>query len=150
MLNILKRFMGGLQDEEFQSPNPPSPSLHVATCAIFLEMANIDGEFSDNERQSIIGMFKSEYGLPERDIDELLDTSRRELHGSVGLWHFTNIINQKFTIEEKIRVVELVWKIVYADGNLDKHEDYLAHKIGKLLRLTHRQLIDAKLRVLHS
>jgi uncharacterized tellurite resistance protein B-like protein len=44
-----------------------------------------------------------------------------------------------------MRIVEIIWKIAYADGKLDKHEDYLAHKLGKLLRLNHKQLIEAKL-----
>ena len=44
----------------------------------------------------------------------------------------------------------MVWKIAYADGRLDKHEDYLVHKLAKLLRLTHNQLIDAKLKIIHS
>ncbi len=44
-------------------------------------------------------------------------------------------------------MVELVWDIAYADGSLDRHEDYFVHKLANLLRLTHRQLIDAKLRV---
>ena len=49
-------------------------------------------------------------------------------------------------MEEKLQVIELVWEIAYADGLLDKHEDYLVHKLADLLRLTHQQLIEAKLK----
>ena len=45
-------------------------------------------------------------------------------------------------------IVEMVWKIAYADGFLDKHEDYLVHKLANLLRLTHKQLIDVKLKII--
>ena len=48
--------------------------------------------------------------------------------------------------EGKLRIIEMFWKVAYADGRLDSHEDYLIHKLGKLLRLSHKQLIDAKLK----
>jgi uncharacterized tellurite resistance protein B-like protein len=99
--------------------------LRTATCALFLEMANIDDEFSDEERNSILTIIQTEY-----------------------LWGFTNLINDNYTEDEKLRVVELLWRVVYVDGKMDKHEDYLIHKVAKLLRLTHKQMITAKLRVL--
>jgi uncharacterized tellurite resistance protein B-like protein len=77
----------------------------------------------------------------------LLEASNEELKGSIDLWQFTNLINHNYSIEEKIRVVEMVWNVVYADGKLDKHEDYLVHKLATLFRLTHKQLIEAKLKV---
>ena len=49
-------------------------------------------------------------------------------------------------LEEKLRLIETIWKIAYTDGKLDKHEDYLVHKLAKLLRLTHKQLIEAKIK----
>lgn len=126
-----------------------SDRVYPATCAILLELANIDGEFSDTERDQIIAVFKEKYNLPEEDILELMDASEKELKESIDLWQFTNLINQNFSLEEKIQIMETVWKVAYADGNLDENEDYLAHKVANLLRLNHKQLIDAKLKVLH-
>ena len=60
----------------------------------------------------------------------------------------TNLINQNYSIEEKIRIIEMIWKLAYTDGKLDKHEDYLVHKLARLLRLTHKQLIEAKFKVI--
>ena len=109
-------------------------------------MANIDHEFSETERESMTGLLKDRYGLSDKYVSELMDASQEELEGSIDLWKFTNLINQNYSTEEKIQVVEMVWQIVYADEKLDKHEDYLVHKLAKLLRLTHKQLIDAKLK----
>ena len=81
---------------------------------------------------------------------QLAAEAREELRESKDLWKFTNAINQHYEREEKIRVVELLWQIVYADGKLDRHENYLMHKLGRLLNLKHSQLIDAKLKVLES
>ncbi len=123
-----------------------SHDVRVAVCAIFLEMANIDHEFSETERESMTGLLKDRYGLSDKYVSELMGASQEELEGSIDLWKFTNLINQNYSTEEKIQVVEMVWQIVFADGKLDKHEDYLVHKLAKLLRLTHKQLIDAKLK----
>lgn len=125
-------------------------SIHLATAAILLELANIDGEFSEIERDNIISVFKSGYNLTEEDIARLIEESGKELGESTGLWQFTNLINQNYSLEQKIGIMETVWRVAYADGKMDANEDYLAHKVATLLRLNHKQLIDAKLKVLHG
>ena len=121
--------------------------IRVAVCALFLEMANTDGEFSDSERESIILLLKEHYGLSDEYVAELMEVSNKQLEGSIDLWQFTNLINQNYSREEKKRIIEMVWQVVYADEKQDQHEDYLIHKLAKLLRLTHKELIDAKLKV---
>ncbi|MCH7549604.1 MAG: TerB family tellurite resistance protein [Candidatus Krumholzibacteriota bacterium] len=133
-----------------EAPQRAEGDVRVAACALFLEMANIDNEFSEEERQHILGILHSEFGLSEDDALELAQEAAAELEGSIDLWRFTNMINKNYSEAEKIRVVELLWQVVYADGHVDAHEDYLVHKVTKLLRLPHKQMIAAKLRVLHS
>jgi uncharacterized tellurite resistance protein B-like protein len=67
----------------------------------------------------------------------------------VDLWQFTKLINENYSNEEKIKIIEILWQIVYVDGKMDQHEHYLMNKLQNLLRLTHDQLITAKLKVLH-
>ena len=124
--------------------------LRIATCALFLEIANIDNEFSEEERDGILSLLKSEYGLSEDRALELAQTAMDELKGSIDLWQFTNMINENCSDSEKVRIVELLWGVIYADSKLDKHEDYLIHKLATLLRLKHKQLIGAKLKVLRG
>ena len=76
--------------------------------------------------------------------------AEKELQESVDLWQFAKLINENYSIENKIELIEILWRIVYVDGKMDKYEHYLMDKLGKILRLTHNQLIDAKLKVLHS
>ncbi|MDY6837646.1 MAG: TerB family tellurite resistance protein [Thermodesulfobacteriota bacterium] len=120
--------------------------IHVAICALFLEMAHIDGEFSDSELEEMIGLLKRHYHLSDLHVTELVEASKCQLAESIDLWQFTNLINQNYSRQEKIQIIEMVWQLVFADEKLDKHEDYLMHKLAKLLRLTHKELIDAKLK----
>jgi uncharacterized tellurite resistance protein B-like protein len=150
MMDLVKRFFGRTPKGEGDQIRDGSHDVHIATCALLLEMASIDGEFSDSERNRIISILKRDYHLPAEHALELIKASNEELDGSVDLWRFTNLINHNYSVEEKIRIIRTVWEIAYTDGKLDKYEDYLVHKLAKLLHLTHKQLIDAKLRVLRG
>ncbi|UCH82989.1 MAG: TerB family tellurite resistance protein [Candidatus Latescibacterota bacterium] len=152
MIDILKRILGTGDKPDGSHPLASADEkgaqhhdVHLATCAIFLEMANIDSEFGDEERDHILSTFESEYGLSREEVLELKRASREELEKSLDVWQFTNAINQHYSNEEKTRIVELLWELVYSDGKMDEHENYFMHKLAKLLRLTHRELIDAKL-----
>lgn len=147
MIDLVKQFFGksakaAPKDQE----QGTSHDIRIATCALLLEMSNIDGEFSESERKNIIFILKNDYQLSDEHASALLEVSNENLERSTDLWRFASLINQNYSIEEKIRVIEMIWRIAYADGNLDKHEDYLVHKMAKLLRLTHKQLIEAKLK----
>ena len=145
MIKLVQKFFSpaGKGREAGQSE---THDVRVAACALLLEMADIDGEFSSKEKRLIVSTLRKHYGLPEEAAQDLLDTAAREVEGSIDLWRFTNLINRHYTREEKEQVLELVWHVALSDRNLNRHEDYLAHKLGELLRLDHRQLIDAKLR----
>ncbi|KPK29531.1 MAG: hypothetical protein AMK69_06255 [Nitrospira bacterium SG8_3] len=149
-MDLVKRYFGKSTKEGGTQDADPSHDVRIATCALLLEMANIDGEFGDSERNRIISILKRDYQLSEEHALELMKAANKELDGSVDLWTFTNLINRNYPLEEKIRMIEMVWKIAYTDGKLDKYEDYLVHKLAKLLHLTHKQLIEAKLKVIHA
>ena len=151
MIDLAKKFFGkttgiGQTDRDKGTFH----DIRIATCALLLEMANIDGEFSAAERKNILAILKKDYQLSDEYAEQLINASNDELHRSVDLWRFTNLINRNYSIAEKIRIIEMVWEIAYTDGKLDKYEDYLVHKLAKLLHLTHKQLIEAKLRVIHG
>jgi uncharacterized tellurite resistance protein B-like protein len=150
MKDLLKRFFAKTTkeapvDRKVQS----SHDVRIATCALLLEMANIDGEFSELEKESIIEVLKNNYQLSAEHAAALIEAAEDELEKSIDLWQFAKLINENYATEEKIKVIETIWQVIYTDGILDKHEDYLVHKLAKLLRLSHKQLIDAKLKVLY-
>lgn len=148
MIDLVKRIIGNKKKNN--ETKPDKKDINLATCALLLELANADGEFSKQEMDNIINIFKSKYNLTETDVDELIKASKKELEKSIDLWQFTNLINQNYSHEEKLQVIETIWEVAYSDGKLDQHEDYLVHKVASLLRLSHKQLIDAKLKILHS
>ena len=148
MIHKLKKFFGKSSDRPMDRQETTVHDIRIATCALFLEMATIDGSFSESERESIISILRNDYELSDEHATALIEAADEELKKSIDMWHFTNLINQNYSKDEKLEIIETIWKVVYADGKLDKHEDYLVHKLAKLLRLSHKELIDAKLKVL--
>jgi uncharacterized tellurite resistance protein B-like protein len=151
MIDLVRKFFGKRTEGTPTDAETDRPhDIRVATCALFLEMASIDGEFSDSERENIVRALKENHQLSDECAADLIEASQEELKGSIDLWRFTTLVNQNYSMPEKIRIVEMLWEIVYADGKLDKHEDYLVRKLAGLLRLNHKQLIDAKLKVVRG
>jgi uncharacterized tellurite resistance protein B-like protein len=149
MIDMIKRFFG-------KSPSAGSPStkqvsshdVHVAVCALCIEIARIDEQFSQEELETVLSILKDRYQLSTEHAEALMASADTALEESVDLWQFAQLINENYTPEEKIAIIEILWRIVYVDGKMDEHEHYLMNKLSNLLRLTHNQLIDAKLKVL--
>lgn len=151
MLDTLKRFFSTHPSgSNPENANNSEHDLRVAVCALFVEMAKIDETFSGPEMAAIIAILREKYGLSASHADALIAEADAELQKSVDLWQFAKLINENYSPEEKIEIIETLWQIVYVDQKLDKYEDYLMHKCGNLLRLSHKQLMDAKIKVLRS
>ena len=119
---------------------------HVAAGVLLLEAAYADDDYSREEMEQIVATLKDKFHLSDSSVDDLLELARADREQSVDLWQFTTQINHHFSREEKMAVMEDVWRIILLDGKLDKNEDYYAHKLADLLHLTPEQMIDAKLK----
>jgi uncharacterized tellurite resistance protein B-like protein len=151
MLKRLKDyFKNNISIDEKRVEKDKSHNIQIATCALLIEMANIDDEFDQAEKERIIEIIQSVYKLTDKEIDQLMDLARKELDNRIDLWGFTNLINQNYSAQQKKEVIETIWEVVYADGRLSAHEDYLVHKLYKMLGLTHKQLIEAKMKALEK
>ncbi|MFQ6615783.1 MAG: TerB family tellurite resistance protein [Fidelibacterota bacterium] len=125
-------------------------SVPLAVCALLLEMAHVDGEFGEEEMADIINLMKEEFEVDSEQIHQLMALAQQEREEKIDLWQFTRLIHDRCDRGEKIRILETLWSVVYSDGILDAHEDYLMHKLASVLDLRHQDLIDAKLRILEG
>jgi len=150
MIDIMKRFFGKATSDNQASDKPTDHDIKVATCALLVEMARIDESFTAQETEIIINILKNTYGVSAEHAEALMAEADKELVESVDLWQFARLINDNYSREEKIGIIEILWQVVFVDGKMDKYEDYLMHKMVKLLGLSHKELIDAKLKILHG
>jgi uncharacterized tellurite resistance protein B-like protein len=121
--------------------------LQVATCALLIEMAKADNEFSNDERKKIISLIQKTFNLDKEYVDELIELSEKKIRESISIYEFTTIINENFSKEEKFELLKNLWRLIYVDDTLDMHEDHLIKRIGNTLNMEHRDVIAAKLLV---
>ena len=119
----------------------------IATSVLFLELAYADFTVTDDEEKSIYTNLQNFFGLPQNEVEEIINIAKEKRNKSNDIWIFTNQIKSNFNRERKIKIVELLWQLVYSDGHMDKYEEALMRKISNLLGLTHGEMIQAKNKV---
>lgn len=121
--------------------------LRVATCALLLEAAHADREFSAEEQQQVTRIVRERFDLTEGEAADLIALADQERQESTDLYQFARLINDTFPKPRKLAVVELLWSIVYSDGVLEAHEDALMKRLGKVLGVRHEDLMAVKVKV---
>lgn len=148
-MKLIKKILGTLDEQS--TPKPAEEGeITLAVCALLVEMGKIDGSFTEDQIEHVVSTMVGKFDLSREDANELISEADRELTDSVDLWQFAKIINENYSTDQKERLIERLWEIVYVDGRMDKHEHYLMNKVSKLIRISHRSLIEAKVKVLHS
>lgn len=142
MFDFVKNILGNAEQKNSSSPEFDA---HVALCVLLLEAAYVDGECSEQEIAQLKNTLTEKFDVKVQDIEELVASSRDTRKESVDIFRFTRHMNTHLSKEEKIAVMESVWAILLVDNHLERHEDHFAHKLANLLRLNHKELIDAKL-----
>ena len=144
MLDSIRSFFSRRLDAEPEKPH--ADRVPVAACALLLELAHADDDFSEEERARIARAAR-EMGVAESDFEELLRLAEEERRESVDLFGFTRRVAERFSREERLRLVEAVWGVVYSDGALTEAENRLARRIAELLGFQHPEVQAVKEKV---
>jgi len=147
MLSAIRKFFS-----TSMSPAPEAEGkeaakdIRLAACALLLELANADDEFTDDERQHLESAVRRQFGLGAAEAEKLLDLAQQAREEADDLWQFTNLIAENYSTGQKMVLAEIMWGLVYSDGDLASKEDYLMRKICNLLRLEPGYLAEARQR----
>lgn len=125
-----------------EEPDATLESL-LAACGLLLELASADGTFSDDERKRILAILRDEYQMFVGDAEELMNLAEEILRDAEDDSEFTRIINEHYSLPEKLFLVELLWRIVYADGKVDDREEDLIDKVAKQLDVPKKEILKA-------
>ena len=116
----------------------------LATAALLIEVMVIDGDLDDQEMQSIAGTLSNMLHLSKEQIDQLIELSREEVADATSLYQFTKEINEHFDIDKKLSLMTAMWRVAFADGHLDKHEENIIRRVADLLHIRHSEYIRCK------
>ncbi len=124
----------------------PSRALQFAMAALLLELARADFDSHDQERDLIMTLLRDSFNLEEPELQELLALAGAASDEANDVFQFTQLVNQHFSHDEKIKLIEQLWRVAFADGRLDKYEEQFIRKLSGLLHVAHSDFIKAKLR----
>ena len=144
MLNAIKQFFEqniAEQDQDIEH------QLKLATAALLIEMMQQDGKTKDEEIQAVKSALSSKFSLSESETETLFELAREETRQAADFYQFTRLINDNFPPEKKIKIVEYLWTISYADNHLDAHEEHMIRRISELLYVSHRDMLKTKHKV---
>jgi uncharacterized tellurite resistance protein B-like protein len=120
--------------------------LHVAACALLLELAHADDEFSESERLHIQAVLRRHFDLDEETADQLMALAEKEQAESIDLYQFTTLIRSSYDLGQKTLLAEIMWGLILADGEIARREAYMLRKIANLLDLEPGYLSAARKR----
>jgi uncharacterized tellurite resistance protein B-like protein len=144
MFEALKSLFTGSGAPPRESADSESRSLQIAACALLLEIAHADDEFTEDERQHIEDLVVRHFALDPAEARSVMAVSEEARLQSVDLHQFTAIVSRHYDEGQRLVLAELLWRIVYADGRLSDREAILARKLGYLLDLPPGFLAEAR------
>ena len=141
-MNFFKKIF---QTDESKDPVVDDKTSTKACIALLLETSMADEILDESELMTLKRTLQKDFQINEDEIDELIDLSKENVEDSTSLYEFTRDINDNFDAVERVKLIESMWKIAYADGNIDKYEEHIIRKVSNLIYVAHSDFIKAKL-----
>lgn len=126
------------------SPDDVEHDYQLAVAALLIEMSRADFDVKAVERSAVTDAVERVFNLSSEETKELIRLAEVEADHATSLYEFTRLINDHFTAEQKYHVIELLWRVAFADGKVDRYEDYLVRKVADLIYVPHSAFIQAK------
>jgi uncharacterized tellurite resistance protein B-like protein len=148
MLDGLRQFIADVVSPHAQGDRAFDDSgYRLAATALLIHVISLDGEPSDAEKKKLHGLIESRFGLDPGTADQLIASATRVEGEAVDLYHFTSVIMRQVDAEGRLRIVEMMWELVYADGEVSEFEDNVVWRAADLLAVSSRDRIELKHRV---
>ena len=147
---MLNRILNFIKLSETKSKESDSNDIIVCGLALLIEVAKSDNEFSDVELKEITQIACHQFSIPQEQKGELLTLAKSISTESTSLYEYTRLINDLCDYQDKLKLINNLWTIAFADKHLDKYEEFLIRKISDLLYVSHSDFIQQKLSVKES
>ena len=139
----ITRNLGGTLEED-EAAREQARNLAVA--ALLVEVLRADYDVADDERRQVVAAIRGILGLDDAQCEQLLVQAEQSVDRAHDLHQFTAEINRELAHDEKLRLVEQLWRVASADTVVHKYEEHIIRRVSDLLHVSHREFIAAKLR----
>ncbi|MEH6448888.1 MAG: TerB family tellurite resistance protein [Oleispira sp.] len=141
---MFDKLLAFFQQEEVKTE---SHKPELAAAALLVEIMNADHALSDEESASIKSILFDTLFITADIADELLATAKKQVNEATDLFQFTEVINTNYSYQEKVSLIESLWKVAYSDKQLDKYEEHMVRRIADLLHVSHSDFMQTKNRI---
>ena len=139
----MKLFKNLFKTKEIEEESKDS-SIQKSICSLMIEVAYSDNQLDESELKAMANSL-GKLDIEEEEIQEIVDATLAKSKESISFYEHTRILNDQLDYDQKKEVLNSVWAIAFADGEMDKHEEHLIRRIADLLYLNHKDFINAKL-----
>lgn len=143
MLKTLKSMLTELLPEETVAESP-NQLKELAAAALMVEVASIDDDFDADELAILAKEIQQQFGLSGKALQQLIEQASSQSNDATSLYQFTRCVNDELSNREKLELVTGMWRVAYADGDLDRYEEHIIRRIADLIHVSHSQFIRAK------
>src|ERR1700677_4310958 len=147
MLDGLRQFIADVISPAHDPSGLDDTGYRLAATALLVHVISLDGEPSDVEKRKLHSLIESRFGLDPGTADQLIASATLVEGEAVDLYHFTSVIMRSVDEAGRLRIVEMMWELVYADGQVSGFEDNVVWRAADLLGVSSRDRIDLKHRV---
>ena len=148
MFQSIKDFFDAvLSPSAHTDPGAAEHALQLATAVMLVEVMRADASFEASERDAVLAALRERFALSEDEAARLTELAVTTARDATDLFGFTSRINEHFDMPQKLRMVEHLWRVAYADGHLSDHERHVLWRIADLLHVPQGAYVNARLRV---
>src|SRR6478735_430327 len=144
MLDGLRQFIADIVAPQAQDRAFGDSDYRLAATALLVHVISLDGQPTPAERSKLHSLIESHFGLDRGTADRLIADATQVEGEAVDLYHFTSVIMRSLDEEGRKRIVQMMWELVYADGQVSEFEDNVVWRASDLLGIAQRDRIDLK------
>jgi uncharacterized tellurite resistance protein B-like protein len=120
--------------------------LQLATAVLLTEVMCASDDVNQAERDAVIPLLRRKFSLTADEVARLLELAAQTQRQATDFHQFTSALNDHLDHAQKVRVIESMWEVAYADGDLASHENHVLWRVADLLHVPHGAYINAKIR----
>ncbi|MBZ0148328.1 MAG: TerB family tellurite resistance protein [Pseudorhodoplanes sp.] len=147
MLDALKSFLSEFGEGTKNPAAFESDDYRLAAAALLIHVMSIDGQEKEQEHDKLRAILRKQFDLDDKQTDALIEAATAADREAIDLYRFTSLLNRSLDEAGRLRIVEMMWQIVYADGKVNEFEDNMIWRAADLLHVSSRDRIEMRRRV---
>jgi uncharacterized tellurite resistance protein B-like protein len=144
MIQALKKWFESLSGDQEASVDQSQEQINLCCFSLMVITANVDSTFDESEHRMIQELGRDLFNLDATTIDEVVSDAKQQANESTSLYEFTSLIHENLSEQDKFKLVVGLWKIAFADGEVDKYEEHVIRRVAELIYLDHARFTEAR------